>query len=236
MSTATLPEAATAIDADYAAYRSISSGAIFGLVLGCLSVLAPLAGSQSLEACFFMCVIPVAGLIVSLRALSAINRLPNELTGKKLAIAGAALSGMFLVGGIAYGSFVYATEVPDGYDRVSFSQLEPGRIDLERGVPVPAEVVALDGEKIFIKGYMRPPEYRTNISEFLLVRDNNQCCFGDLAKVKYHDQIQVRLEKPLKADYSMGIFRVAGVLHVKPENAMTQSGPPVYSMTVDYLK
>ena len=45
------------------------------------------------------------------------------------------------------------------------------------------------------KGYIRPGSAtsRTNIDNFLLVRDNNQCCFGDLSKVKYYDQMVVQI-------------------------------------------
>ncbi|MDH7571461.1 MAG: hypothetical protein QHJ73_17945, partial [Armatimonadota bacterium] len=45
-----------------------------------------------------------------------------------LALAGLALSLVFLVVGVAYGGYIYATEVPDGYSRISFNTMRPDEI------------------------------------------------------------------------------------------------------------
>jgi hypothetical protein len=233
---ATLNAPASLINEDLTEYRSMSSGAIVGLILGILAVLAPIAGASSFEACLFMCAIPLAGILVSLRSVVAIRRMPHELAGKRVAIAGLVLSIFFLIGGIGYGAYIYATEVPDGYERISFAQMEPSRMDLERGIAVPNTIAELDGAHVFVKGYMRPPATRSNITKFLLVRDNNQCCFGALSKVRYHDQIQVELVKPMTTDYELGVFRLAGKLHVHPQNATQGNNQPVFTLTADYLK
>ena len=83
---------------------------------------------------------------------------------------------------------------------------------------------------------MRPPEMRSNVSEFLLVADNNQCCFGPLNTVKYHDQIDVQLEAPLRTDYSTRLFRLGGKLYINPENALRGPGHPVFKLIANYLQ
>jgi hypothetical protein len=67
-----------------------------------------------------------------------------------------------------------------------------------------------------------------------LVRDNNQCCFGDLSAVQFYDQIAVVMGEGKTVDYSSGIFRMGGKLHIKPENVGGNSGRPVYILEADY--
>ena len=49
-----------------------------------------------------------------------------------------------------------ATEVPPGYVRTSFAEFKPDEVDLRGNHFIPPDVAALDGKKVFIKGYMRP--------------------------------------------------------------------------------
>src|SRR3990172_2787169 len=101
-------------------YRAISTGAIIGLVLGVLSVFTLISAASTLEACLLVTPIPVLGMFVSLRSWARIRREGDQLTGSGIALAGFALSLVFLITGVGYGAYVYATEVPDGYQRVSF--------------------------------------------------------------------------------------------------------------------
>ena len=96
----------------------------------------------------------------------------------------------------------------------------------------------MDGQRVFIKGFMRADsiQYSHNVREFLLVRDNNECCFGDLSNVKYFDQVLVSTVGSLSTDYSTGIYRVGGILHIHPENILRGVGYPVYTLEADHLK
>lgn len=219
-------------------YRAISSGAIAAVVLGLLSSLTFIAGNDSLQACLMMCPIPIAGLTMGLRAMAKIRSMPDQLSGARLALAGVLLSIVGLVGGLGYSYHVYATEAPDGYTRTSFAAFRPDQVEVRRGTLVPADVRQLDGEKVFLKGYMRADSTRVrqNIDRFLLVRDNNQCCFGDINNVKFYDQVLVKMAGPLRADYSAGLLRLGGTLHVSPENARLGIGHPVYTLDADYLQ
>ena len=140
--------------------------------------------------------------------------------------------------GVGYGGYVYATEVPDGYTRMSFIGMKPDEIQERGGVVVPPEIAALEGQKVFIKGYIRPGSVTVprGIERFLLVRDNNQCCFGDLSKIKYYDQIDVAMTGDNRVDYSQGLIRIGGILHIEPQNIAMGDRAPVFSLKADYAK
>jgi hypothetical protein len=219
-------------------YRALHTGAVAGLVLGVVSIFTLVIATSGIEACLMVCPIPLIAMLLSLRAWLQIRRHSDQYTGRPLAITGFVLATFFLVTGVGYGSYVYATEVPEGYTRITFGKLKPNEIDVRGGNPVPDDVAALQGQKVFIKGYIRPDSLavRKNAKAFLLVRDNNQCCFGDFSKVKYYDQIQVDLQGPLTVDYSTGIFRIGGILQIHPENLLQGPGTPVFALVADYAK
>jgi hypothetical protein len=83
---------------------------------------------------------------------------------------------------------------------------------------------------------MRPPEVKSGISRFLLVRDNNQCCFGDISTVKYYDRILVDLTGSLRLNYSEGLFAIGGVLTVMPQNVHYGPQAPVFALRADHAK
>jgi hypothetical protein len=228
--------ATTSADSDQPQYRAIHTGAILGLGLGVLSVFTVIVAANSLDACLMVTPIPVLGAFLSLRALAKIRRESDQYTGAPLAVAGLVLSLAFLIGGVSYGGYVYSTEVPEGYARISFSGMKPTELQELAGVAIPPEIAALDGKKVFIKGYIRPDSISVSkgIDRFLLVQDNNQCCFGDLSKIKFHDQMIVNLVGSLRVDYSEGVLRMGGVLKIHPENVVRGPLVPVYSLQADY--
>jgi hypothetical protein len=238
MSTASLDTypAPDALDDQPLQYRAIPVTAIIGLALGVLSVFMMITAASSLEACLLVTPIPVLGIFVSLVALGKIRRESDQYTGSKFALAGLALSLVFLVAGIGYGGYIYATEVPEGYERISFNAMKPDELQERANIAVPPEIVALNGKKVFIKGYIRPGSaaVRTGIDRFLLVRDNNQCCFGDLSKVKYYDQMAVEMTGPQRVNDSLQLLRLGGVLQINPENLRRGPGYPVFSLKADY--
>ena len=236
MSTATLSSDIRADDVlDALEYRAVHTGAIAGLLLGVMSVATVVPASSNFEACLMITPIPLLGLVVSLRSLAAIRRQPETYTGTKLAAAGAILSAVFLITGVGYGGYVYATEVPDGYERTSFSEMKPDTVEERGNIAIPPEIAALAGKQVFIKGYVRPGSQRTISGEFLLVRDNNECCFGEIDKVKYYDQLQVKLTGNQTASFDLRLYRVGGTLMINPANLGRGPEFPVYSLVADYL-
>jgi len=225
-------------------YRPLSTAAIASVVFGVVSALTFLAGGNSLQACLMLCPIPVVGIICGLVALKNFRELPDQLSGFQAAVAGTVMSTLGLVGGLSYASYVHATEVPPGYERLSFYDMRPDEVELKGNEAVPRDVLVFDAQPVFIKGYMRPGTHvsqnstpvRNNVSRFLLVRDSNECCFGDISTVKYYDKMEVQLQPGLLTDYSSGMFRVAGKLHIEPANPKLGRFEPVYQLKADYVQ
>jgi hypothetical protein len=219
-------------------YRALSGGAIASIALGVLSLSIFIAGRNSLESALVLTFLPLVGMAIGLRSLGRIRANPDHYTGRKAAIGGIALSAFCLLGGLAFAGYVFATEVPPGYARRTFADLRPDDADLRADKAIPDEVASLEGKKIFIKGYIRPDStpYRENIGAFLLVRDNNQCCFGDLSSVKYYDQVAVTMTGKKRVDYHSGLFRMGGTLRVFPENARDLSAGPAYLLEADHAE
>jgi hypothetical protein len=116
--------------------------------------------------------------------------------------------------------------------------MKPDELQERDGQVVPQDVKALEGQKVFIKGYIRQDSISqmSRINEFLLVRDNQQCCFGDLSSVKFYDRIFVKMTGDHRLDFNPGVFSIGGVLHIEPQYAQPGSRRPVFSMTADYAK
>jgi hypothetical protein len=238
MSTATLDIDSVAATEETLQYRALHTGAILGFVLAILSIFTLLAAANSLEGCLLVAPapIPVLGMFMSLRSWAKIRREPERYTGGAIAMAGFVLSLIFLLGSVSYSSYVYATEVPEGYTRISFNTVKPDALEERGGIAVPPNIAALDGKKVFIKGYIRPDSVTVSrgIDRFLLVRDNNQCCFGNLSTVKYHDQVLVTMVGSRRVDYSDGVLRMGGILKVEPQNVARAPLAPVFSLQADY--
>ncbi len=119
------------------------------------------------------------------------------------------------------------TEVPEGFQRVSYAQLQPD--EGQPGQVVPPLAKELDGEKVFIKGYVFPGTQRRGIKTFLLVRDKGDCCFGGNPKVT--DRVQVTLTDPQRLTFSSGLHKVAGTFRLDqqtPAQAVDAGGKVFY--------
>jgi hypothetical protein len=219
-------------------YRALSTGAVAALIFGLLSLSMFITSKDSLESSLMLSPIPLVGLAIGIRAWRTIRQTPDQLSGARLALAGIVLSATSLVGALSHAGYVHATEVPPGYERTSFYEFRPRQSEHGIAVPIPREVLALDGKKVFIKGYMREDStpVRNNVRRFLLVRDNNECCFGDISNLKYYDQVKVDFKENLTTNYSTRLFRIGGTLRIHPENVARGAEVPVYTMEADYVQ
>ncbi len=200
-------------------YRALSTPAVASLALGILSALALLD--------WLLLLIPVAALALGLLALRQISQRREEYTGRKLAIAGTGLALVFGIAGAGWLSYSYATEVPEGYNRISYADLQPYQGDPPDRAPIEAK--ALEGKQVFIKGYVYPGQRQEGITRFLLVRDQGECCFGGNPKVT--DRILVSLNDPKGFRFSNKLFKVAGMFHVMPpESAVDAKGAVLYRL------
>jgi hypothetical protein len=210
----------------YEQYRAVSTVAVASLIVGLLSPLAVLDWS--------LVAIPAIGLPLAAYAWWKVRRHADELTGAAAARAGFALSLVFAILGPAVLVYEYQTELPEGYARVSYAELQPDPAQASQLVPPSA--LALEGKKIFIKGYIYPGRQKDGIREFLLVRDQGECCFGGNPKIT--DRIQVSLVDPLRLTYEPRLHKVGGTFHVeaRPATIDGAKGGVFYHLKADHLK
>jgi hypothetical protein len=213
----------------FTSYRVLSSSAVASCILGLLGAGNLLAYEYGV----ILGVIPLVAALLGARALWTIYRNPEEMTGKWLAWSGLVMGVVFLAVGWTSAGYVYATEVPDGYERISYETLQP---DPELpGQIMPQTAADLDGRRVYIKGYVYPGAQQRGIKKFVLCRDNGQCCFG--GNPKLNDRILVELAEPLRLEYSQRLRRLAGTFHIRPTAAMDGMGGGVlYQLEADYLQ
>ena len=78
--------------------------------------------------------------------------------------------------------------------------------------PFPAHVLALDGKKFTIRGFMMPDIDFENIQKFHLVRSLFSCCFG--APPQLNEILRVTLTDTGGMDYTYNTVEVTGTLRV----------------------
>lgn len=159
--------------------------------------------------------VPVFGGILGFIGLRQIQQADGGLGGRKLASTGVGLSGLLLVGGIALHIYWYQTEVPEGFQRVSFGAdiSKKGFVVEEGEGRAHPDIQALVGKPLFLKGFMYPEQQLDGLTNFILCRDNGQCCFGGQPKLT--DMIKVKMSKDLTARYSDHMVSVAGVFRLR---------------------
>ncbi len=117
-----------------------------------------------------------------------------------------------LCAGSGFQAYAYVTELPPGYERLSYAELQPDP-DVA-GEVFPPHAKDYDNKRVFIKGYIYPGKQQSGIRQFVLCRDNGDCCFGGQPKLT--DRILVNLQGPLRLEYSTTMHRLAGTFHLEP--------------------
>ena len=213
---------------EVATYRSLSRSAVISLVLSFVSLLALIFAP--------LLVLPVVSLLLGLTALSTIRRYPEEYTGQGMALLGTALSAIVFVLGATLHTVEYATEVPEGYERISFSDLKP-EVQVP-GVPLSQKILDLNGKQVFIKGYIHPGVATMGkVDHFILVPDMGTCCFGGQPAMT--DMIEVRIKDDAsKVKYSTRRVKLAGkfALGQKMGKAPGDLRDVIYHLEADMAK
>lgn len=223
----TRPELSSAEAEQYQQYRTLSFSAIVALVFGVISIPTAVAASMNP----FLLIFPFSGTLIGVYAFLKIRNRTDEFTGVGVAKTGLMLSTVLLFGGATFASYVYATEVPDGFSRISFSDLQPDpkRPDI-RHSPTAEEI---QGKDVFIKGYVYPDDQLGDIKRFILVPDMGTCCFGGQPKLT--DMVQVTLEDPHRVQYSMFRKSLAGKFQLANATA-AKVGHVIYHLDAVYVK
>ena len=199
-------------------YRALCGTAVAAMAF---AVLAPLAFID-----WWMLAVPLLGLGLAVVALVDIAKRPTALTGRALAIGAGVVSLLCLTGATAWLSVVYATELPPGHERLGYAQLQPA--PGEPATAVPESAVPFHGRDVLIKGYMYPGTKQRGIAQFLLVRDQGDCCFGGNPKIT--DRVLVQLAVPAGIDFTPRMVKIAGRFQVRPAGAPEIGGGVLYHL------
>jgi hypothetical protein len=97
---------------------------------------------------------------------------------------------------------------------ISFDDI---KFDMEKGAAftsdlLPERVTALEQASIRIRGYILPSFQQTGLTQFVLVRDNMECCFGPGAAL--YDCVVVRMQPGKTANFSIRPVAVSGVFRL----------------------
>ncbi len=157
----------------------------------------------------------VFGLVLGFIGLRQIQRAEGDLGGRKIASLGVSISAVLLVSSTALHIYWYQTEVPAGYQRISFgADISKKGFVVEDGEGrAHPDIAALEGKPLFLKGYMYPEGRPDGIVSFILCRDNGQCCFGGQPKLT--DMIKVKMTEGQTARFSDHMVSVAGVFRLR---------------------
>ena len=202
-------------------YRAVSGTAIAAAVAAALSPLAFFDWS--------LAVVPILGVVLGGLAYRTISRRPDEFTGWPLAIGAIVVSAVSLIAGLVTLSRAYAAELPDGYERLNYGLLQPLPGDPSDMVPDTART--MDGRNVLLKGYIYPGKQQTGITQFLLVRDQGDCCFGGNPKIT--DRVLVQLKDPghpKGINFSSRLTKIAGRFVIRPMSAPGMDGGVLYHL------
>lgn len=223
-STLALPDegfaSSTAGTSDEFSYRPMSMMAVIVFVLSLVSLVgAPL---------WVLLLLPVFTLLLGGLTIWKLSRARGEYGGMGLATTGMVFSLVALVGGVAYQFYLYQSETPKDFRRVSFVRdISAKAIAAQSGSETDrVQLQALDGQKIFLKGFMYPVEQQTGLRSFLLVKDSGTCCFGGEPAVT--DMIGVYMTGAKTANFYSGRVSVAGTFRMNREFKGTNKMEPVF--------
>lgn len=208
-------------------YRAMSSTAISSLVFAVLGLLAGIFFWPALGLCLI-------GIVVGLIGYRQIRRYPEEFDGLGIAMAGIGINAAILIGGAAMHTYIYLTEVPEGYTRVQFYELQQ---DNDQPVDGPTQrAIEMNGKSIFLKGYIHPSSGSGMLKRFILVPDLGTCCFG--GQPKSSDMIEITLMDGQATKAGLTKKKLAGtfMLNDAPQRVTDFDNALFYRMNVDILR
>lgn len=130
-----------------------------------------------------------------------------------------------------------------GFDKLSafdydvyevYSETNAGRPLLRSDHVIPPQIKAYHGRKVIVTGFILPMRTRNRqVTEFLLLRDQGTCCFGQAARMNHF--IRVKMRKGGFQPVSVVPYRVSGSLRVG-ENYVGQYLTGIYAMDADQVE
>ena len=177
----------------------------------------------------------LVAVVMGIRATLKINKFSEEFWGIQVAGGAILASLLFASGGVALQTYRYMTEVPEGYSRLAFADLQPD-IQKEEIYGVTKKAIELHGQPVFMSGYIHPGvSGMGRVSKFVLVNDFGTCCFG--GPVKPSHMVEVTVVGKDRVKYSTHRVKLAGkFLFVPPAPGRKGIGgvdPGIYQLEAD---
>ncbi len=113
------------------------------------------------------------------------------------------------------------------------------KLDMEKDQPfdpsfLTPQVEQLSGQRIRIRGYILPTAQRSGIKKFVLVRDNQECCFGPGAAL--YDCIMVEMQGDTSAEFSIRPVAVEGTFRIEEWSGPTGKVWAIYHLAAESVK
>ncbi len=117
------------------------------------------------------------------------------------------------------------------FDTVKFEMTkgEP----FERKMLTP-EIEKLVGTKIRIRGWILPGGQATGLTDFVLVRDNQECCFGP--KAALFDCMMVKMINGESTDFTNRPIAIDGIFNIREEKFPDGTWMSIYHLTAEQVK
>ena len=136
-----------------------------------------------------------------------------------------------------------AAEKSDGTkaaeEKIAVVTFDTIKLDMKKGNPFKRELLTdavkkLDGKQIRIRGYILPSFQQTGIKQFVLVRDNMECCFGPGALL--FDCIMVEMTDDGTTDYTVRPVTVEGKFSIKEVLGPDEKHLAIYRLDAKSVK
>jgi len=180
--------------------------------------------------------VPLSGVVLGILTLYQIRNSRGEYGGFKLTVTGLFLSSVLFLAGTSLHAYTYATEVPEGYTRLDFRWLAQQKpIEEDGKLRIADEAKEMDGQKVFVKGYMYPENQVHGLRHFVLCKDTGQCCFGGDPAIT--DMIDVEFVNDTRANFrQLQLVSVAGTFRAKKIVGKGGKLAAIYSIEGEYFK
>ncbi len=118
------------------------------------------------------------------------------------------------------------------FDKVKF-EMKKGD-PFEREKMLTPEIEALVGKKIRIRGWILPGTQATGLTDFVLVRDNLECCFGP--KADLFDCMMVEMVEGESTDFTTRPIAIDGIFDVRERKRPDGTWMSIYHLTAEKVK
>jgi hypothetical protein len=124
-------------------------------------------------------------------------------------------------------------------DRTVDKTFDDIKFDIKPDAPfrremITPEIEALAGQRVRLRGYILPTPQKRGIKQFVLVRDNQECCFGPGAAL--YDCVLVEMEPGRTAEFSIRPVAVEGTFEISVFNGPDDKPLAIYRISGEQVR